>query len=172
MRRLILFRHAKTEPFSESGSDETRRLTERGHTDARLMAVELKGLNVDPDCVLVSTARRTRETWAEVNTCFPDKKATYSERLYLADPEEIAAEISKQPDCGEVLVIGHNEGLHEFALQLAENGGTRNQDALYRMRLGFPTAAAAIFDAKEDDPFDIYNFELVEFRTAKSLRDD
>ena len=35
MRQLILFRHAKTEPFSETGSDETRQLTERGHTDAQ-----------------------------------------------------------------------------------------------------------------------------------------
>lgn len=171
MRRLILFRHAKTEPFSETGTDETRRLTERGHEDARMMGQQLKIFGYEPDCVLVSAARRTRETWAEVQTSYPDLKAIYREELYLADPDEIAAEIAARPDCATMLVIGHNEGLHEFALQLAGYGGTKNQDALARMRVKYPTAAIAVFEAKEDDPFNVYNFELVEFLTAKDHRD-
>lgn len=171
MRRLILFRHAKTEPYSETGTDETRRLTERGHQDARLMAELLKERGYDPDCILVSTARRTRETWSEMSAVYPDKSPIFREGLYLADRDEIASEISDQPDCGSLVLIGHNEGLHEFALQLAELGGTRNENAMASLRVKFPTAAIAIFDAKEDDPFNIYNFELTDFLIAGMYRD-
>lgn len=170
MRHLILFRHAKTEPYSETGGDETRRLTERGRSDAFMMAGEVLRYAPRPDCVLVSTARRTRETWSEVSKVITDVKARYSEGLYLASPEEIADQIAAQPDCDTLMVIGHNEGLHDFALQLAEIGGTRNQPALSEMRARFPTAAFAVFTAKDDAPFSRYNFELTEFFTPKALR--
>mgnify|MGYP000117588991 FL=1 len=171
MRQLILFRHSKTEPFSETGTDETRRLTERGHEDARLIAKALRQLDLHPDRVLVSTARRTRETWQEFHSVFPEVSATYIENLYLADPDDIAAEIEKASDAGCVLVIGHNPGLHELALQLMEYGGTRNELAAGEIRVKFPTSAVAVFNAKEDDPFNVYNFELSEFLVPKDLRE-
>ena len=170
MRQLILFRHAKTEPFSESGSDETRSLTERGHDDAQLMSYEMKNLGIEPTLVLLSTARRTRETWNQLKTAYPDVPYKIDDMLYLADPEEIIAAIEKQPDTACVVVIGHNPGMHDLAMQLAENGGSRNDDAMTRLRIKFPTAGIAVFDAKEDDPFNVYNFELTEFLVPSSIR--
>lgn len=170
MRELILFRHAKTEPFSETGGDESRRLTERGRSDACMMAREVLRYAPRPDCVLVSTARRTRETWSEVSKVITDLKPRFSEGLYLASSEEIADQIAAHPDCDTLMVIGHNEGLHDFALQLAKIGGSRNQPALSEMRTTFPTAAFAVFTAKEDSPFSRYNFELVEFFTPRTFR--
>lgn len=171
MRQLILFRHAKTEPFSETGTDETRRLTDRGHEDARLSAQEVKRLGLSPDRVLVSTARRTRETWSEVSAYFSSLSPIYREQLYLADPDEIVSEISRQPDTDCMMVIGHNPGIHELALHLTQNGGTRNEIAASQLRIKFPTGSMAIFQAKENDPFDEYNFELTEFIIPKDLRE-
>ncbi len=172
MRQLILFRHAKTEPFSETGTDESRRLTEQGQADADLVGARLTEFGVQPDCVIISTARRTRETWMKLQTYFPNARAIYREGLYLADTDELAAEISKQPDCGVMLVIGHNDGLHEFAMQLCAYGGAKNNEAHRQLRIKFPPGGVALFEAKEDDPFNVYNFELTEFITPKSLRPD
>lgn len=171
MRQLILFRHAKTEPYSDSGSDEVRQLTDRGHMDAQAVSIQLKGLNVQPSQVLVSTARRTRQTVAEFQKVFPGIPVTFNERLYLADPDEISACIEAMPDTGTLVVIAHNPGLHELALQLSEYGGYSNSFAIGQLRVKFPTAAMAVFDAKEDLPFNIYNFQLAEFFTPKSLTD-
>lgn len=171
MRQLVLFRHAKTEPFSETGSDETRRLTERGHEDAQTVSFQLKAMNVRPTCILVSTARRTRETVAEFQKSFPDTPVTFSEQLYLADPDEMAAVIESLPDTGCLVVIGHNPGIHELAMQLTEYGGYSNSMAASQLRVKFPTAAMAVFEAKEDDPFNLYNFQLAEYFTPKSLTD-
>lgn len=169
MQKLILFRHAKTEPFSETGTDETRRLTERGHSDAQSIASQLQYLQISPDQVIVSTARRTRETVAELQKTFPDLPVAFKEDLYLATPEDIVSTIEAQPDVPCLMVIGHNPGLHELALLLTEHGGYANSFAASQLRVKFPTAAVAIFDAKEDDPFNIYNFQLSEFFSPRSL---
>ena len=55
MKRLILFRHAKTERHAPSGQDFDRRLTQRGRDDARLMGRVLADAGFSPDLVLVST---------------------------------------------------------------------------------------------------------------------
>ncbi|MAK60496.1 MAG: phosphohistidine phosphatase [Ponticaulis sp.] len=171
MRQLILFRHAKTEPYSETGSDETRRLTDRGHEDAQTVSFQLKAMNVRPTQILVSTARRTRETVAEFQKSFPEAPVTFSERLYLADPEEISGLIEALPDTNCLVVIGHNPGIHELAMQLTEYGGYSNSMAASQLRVKFPTAAMAVFEAKENDPFNAYNFKLAEFFTPRSLTD-
>ena len=53
MQKLILIRHAKTEPYAETGTDESRKLTERGHEDAQAISIQLKSMGLTPDYVLV-----------------------------------------------------------------------------------------------------------------------
>ncbi len=62
MKTLFITRHAKTHPALEGGSDSDRSLTERGQSDARLMASELSKRNWVPDIVISSPARRAIET--------------------------------------------------------------------------------------------------------------
>ena len=171
MRQLVLFRHAKTEPYADSGCDEVRQLTDRGYVDAQAVSIQLKDLKVNPTHVLVSTARRTRQTVAEFQKVFPGVPVTFNNKLYLADPDEIAACIEELPDTAALVVIAHNPGLHELALQLSEMGGYSNSFAIGQLRVKFPTAAMAVFEAKEDLPFNLYNFQLAEFFTPKSLTD-
>ena len=65
MKRLILMRHAKTEPFGEGIDDFGRALTEQGHSDAARIAEELVALGWSPERILVSTARRAHcRCWA------------------------------------------------------------------------------------------------------------
>lgn len=173
MKQLILLRHAKTEPFSDSGSDEHRNLTDRGHSDAQLMARQIRDLGIRPTGALVSTARRTRQTFSEVRHIFPELPVTFSDKMYLADPEDIVRCIGTLPGTDCLLVIGHNPGLHELSLQISDTSGHRNSEAAGHLRVNFPTAAAAIFTRKLDDDnaFSIYDFELVDYIWPKSFRD-
>ena len=64
MRRLLLLRHAKAERSQSGGRDHDRVLTERGRATPRSSALYLARHAFAPDRAVVSTAARTRETWA------------------------------------------------------------------------------------------------------------
>ena len=66
MRQLILLRHAKAAVDSDTGEDFDRPLAARGREDAPVVAQALVDAGADPQVVLVSDAKRTRETWALV----------------------------------------------------------------------------------------------------------
>ena len=83
MKRLILMRHAKTEPFGEGIDDFGRALTDQGHSDAKRIAEEIVTLGWSPERILVSTARRARETCSEVARVFEGEKVRPMESLYL-----------------------------------------------------------------------------------------
>jgi phosphohistidine phosphatase len=87
MQRLILLRHGKAESVSDLGGDAERGLTDRGRRDSALMGRVLSQAGVKPDLVLVSDARRTRETWEEVSAAFPSAEAEFDPGLYLASAE-------------------------------------------------------------------------------------
>lgn len=70
MRRLILLRHAKTEPDAASGKDRDRRLDERGHEDAATIGGWLADHDLVPDLALVSTATRAQQTWTILKNKF------------------------------------------------------------------------------------------------------
>ena len=71
MRRLILFRHAKTEARPPGREDIDRVLLARGRSDAALIGQVLAKAGLSPDLVLVSPAARARETWACAAPAFP-----------------------------------------------------------------------------------------------------
>src|ERR1700710_2703478 len=114
MRRLILFRHAKAEPRALTGEDIGRPLDPQGRKDAALMGAVLAGEGLTPDLVLVSSAKRTQETWACLASAFPAAKSRVCADLYNASAEEIAAEVGAcGVQAGTVMVVAHNPGLHE-----------------------------------------------------------
>lgn len=140
MRHLILLRHGKTESVSATGGDFDRRLTERGRLDSALIGRLLADAGLRPDIALVSAARRAQETWDALAPTFPKAHVETVRQLYLAAPEQIAAAIDQVAEPLSMLVVGHNPGLHEYALELTQRAGAREP------RLdGFPTAAAAVF---------------------------
>ena len=70
-RRLIVMRHAKAGDLP-GGPDLERALTPRGMADATRAGQWLAGQGYLPDAVIVSSARRARQTWRKVSAEFTD----------------------------------------------------------------------------------------------------
>lgn len=150
MRRLMLLRHAKSD-WSQAGQrDHERGLSARGQAAAPRIGAHLAERALIPDCVLVSTARRTRNTWKLVADALPAcPKIQFDERIYEAEPEDILEVIRDTPaSCQSLLVVGHNPGLQDLALLLIKHG---HQDDLGRLTEKFPTAGLAVIDIPIDD---------------------
>ncbi len=146
MRRLALLRHAKSSWEDLRQTDHARPLNSRGQRDAVALAETIQSLGLKFDRVLCSTATRTRETWDGLMGALPKGSPTprYLEELYLAEPEKLLSAVRREGEAVEtLLVIGHNDGLHEFALGLVGDA----TELVLRDRLSekFPTAALAVF---------------------------
>jgi len=163
-------RHAKTEPWFQGSDDEGRALLPRGKSDAGLMAAELKARKWCPDQVLISSARRTRETWAEMKPFMPEAHYSVSEDLYLAGTSALEQAIEAHQDHETLMILGHNPGIHDLAAGMSSRAGTVNQKAALTLASKMPTAAAALFEASQNGPFDTSIFRLQDFVVAKRLR--
>ena len=170
MKRLILMRHAKTEPWEHGIDDAARVLLPRGQSDAGLMASALSGRNWVPTRVLISSARRTRETWKFVSGAFPEAKVEVLDSLYLAGTQTLEDHIKKNEDAETLMLIGHNPGMHDLAAGISSRSGALNQKAAMTLAAKMPTSAAALFQAVDGDNFDVAAFRLVDYIVAKSLR--
>ena len=144
MRTLYLLRHAKSSWEEDGLEDHERPLGPRGKRAARAMARHLRGLGADPQLVLCSSAARTRETLDLLLPGFAATPLIATERgLYLAGPESMLARLRRVEDEVErVLLLGHNPGLHELALVLAQHAPAKLRAPLARK---FPTAALATY---------------------------
>ncbi len=142
MRTLHLLRHAKAQREIPDGGDHARALAPRGQRAALLMGEYLRQQRVLPDLVLVSGARRTRETWDHVGLRLAAGEGvtvSFEDRAYLAGPDGLLALLAETGDDVEYLmVIGHNPDLHALAAGLARTGDPAR---LARLRDYFPTAA-------------------------------
>jgi phosphohistidine phosphatase len=108
-RRLIVMRHAKAGELP-GGPDFERALKERGRSDAAAAGAWLQARSYQPDAVICSAARRTRQTWqylSEVIGTAADFAA--EKRLYQADAGEVIEIVAATPDeVSTLLYIGHN----------------------------------------------------------------
>ncbi len=145
MRRLILFRHGKAELAGLTGGDRERPLAARGRGDAQKTAQWLSAAGFVPDLVLVSPALRTRSTWQSASATFPSAQVEVRDSLYLAGSEGIIDELeTAPPDTDTIMVVGHNPGLQELALELAIEGDAP-QEQVDWINDGIPTATALVF---------------------------
>jgi phosphohistidine phosphatase len=144
MRTLYLLRHAKSAADPGAGDDHERALSPRGKRAARIIARHFRRLGADPDLVLCSSAARARETLDLVLPGFPRTPLIAIERgLYLASAAAILARLAEvEESVARVLVIGHNPGLQEFALDLAAASPAAKRTSLAAK---FPTGALATY---------------------------
>ena len=117
--KLHLLRHAKTNQVSPTGKDFDRELLPRGYEQITELKLFLKEYPIAPKTILCSSAIRTRQTLAEIKELWPGADIQYLDDLYLAEKEEILKLICAQNSPHEILVVGHNEGLSELAMNLA-----------------------------------------------------
>jgi phosphohistidine phosphatase len=139
MHLLHLLRHAKSS-WKDDVEDRERPLNRRGREAARLVGQHLPATARDIDLVLCSSAVRTRETLDLVLAGFtPRPRCLIENGLYLADRDELIERLQQLAESQvNVLLIGHNPGLHELAVALAEPDNPRVR-ALTSGK--FPTAA-------------------------------
>jgi phosphohistidine phosphatase len=143
MKRLILFRHGKTERHAPGGEDFDRRLTVRGVEDSHRMGRVLAEAGFAPDLTLVSTAVRAQGTWEAAKAAFPDAAVQSRPELYNADTRDLFRLARAAPADG-VMIVAHNPGLQDLATALVEQAG--ESFFANKLRDGFPTAAVAVFD--------------------------
>lgn len=151
MKELFLLRHAKSSWEDASLVDFERPLAPRGRRAAPLMGRQMAARGWHPCHVLVSPARRTRQTWrlvaAELGVAA--ERAVLETALYMGEAEDILELLRAAPPvAGGVLVVGHNPGLERLAARLC---GPRSDERLAeRLREKFPTAALARFTLDDD----------------------
>lgn len=145
MRRLLLLRHAKSDWSVPGQTDHERLLSQRGEDAAPLMGAYMAREGLVPERAIVSSAARTRETWRLLSQAFANPPpATFDDRIYEAEPEEILAAIAEVPaNVNKLLVVGHNPGFQDTA-SLLTGSGDKPSRAL--MAAKFPTAALAVID--------------------------
>lgn len=150
MRRLILFRHAKSDWPEGDIEDHDRGLAPRGRRAAGPMGAWLAGRGFRPDLVLCSTAERARATWALAKTAFtPSPRERFEKAIYEASPDALLALARGVPSSVQTLmIVGHNPGLEQLAKLLATKGDPEARRALSAK---FPTASIAVFDVDGDD---------------------
>jgi phosphohistidine phosphatase len=145
MKRLILLRHAKSS-WAESGLDDhARPLNDRGRRDAPRIGAWLLREGLVPEAALVSTATRTRATWAGLGPEFAAVPVILRDDIYEAPPGSLLAALrAAPPEAGCVLMLGHNPGIGTLArILLADPPATP-------AFLKYPTAAAAVIDLPVD----------------------
>jgi phosphohistidine phosphatase len=147
MRTLMLLRHAKSSWSDPGLADVDRPLSPRGERAARRIAEYLRRNGIRPSLVLCSPARRTRQTLDAIEPALGTTCAVeLAPELYGASAETLLERLRAVPDSADsVLLIGHNPGLEELALMLAERGAE-----LPRLREKFPTAALATIVVRHD----------------------
>ncbi|HEY2068875.1 MAG TPA: histidine phosphatase family protein [Rhizomicrobium sp.] len=174
MKRLLLLRHAKASPDGKESKDFDRKLTARGRADSAAMGAWLHVNGYHPDHILCSSAARTRETWKIVSEELGDgPKAEFADLLYLASARRIEGLIREAADAAMLLVIGHNSGLEDCALELARKPVGRDEaKQLETMREKFPTCTLAVldFDIAEWSEMEAGGGALVEFVRPRDLK--
>ena len=140
--RLLLLRHAKAvtaQPNQSDAADHDRALSERGRDEALGLGRQLRARALLPQVALVSTARRTRETFGLLGL---DARLVLEDSLYLASAAGLLDTLREHGgSAASVLLVGHNPGVHQLALGLSAAPG---------LTQGFPTCMLAAFDIDGD----------------------
>ena len=140
---LSLLRHAKSSWKDPTIADHDRPLNTRGTAEAPVMGKAMAEHGLDPDLVLCSTARRTRDTLQlvlpELKT---EPKIVYEDGLYHGTAQEMLDLLHEvAPSVNQVLLVGHNPELQSFALDLIGSGAKHLKD---RLEAKYPTAGLVV----------------------------
>lgn len=144
MLRLMLFRHAKADRPADL-VDHERPLSIQGHKQASQMGAYIADQNLEADQVLISSARRTQETWTEARRAGNLSGPTEIEpRIYEASIDDLLDVISNQDATyRSLMLVGHNPGMERLTTWLT---GTGDAQALANWQKGFTVGSLAVID--------------------------
>ncbi|MDA8585907.1 histidine phosphatase family protein [Rhodobacteraceae bacterium] len=154
---LVLMRHAKSTWDDPTMDDSQRGLNARGRIAAPAIANWLVAKGYLPDTVLVSSARRTVETWERMAAIMPETATMESNpALYLASPD-IILNVVKNQTSPVIMLIAHNPGIAEFAERILQAKPDHPKFARH------PTAATTIIE------FDAPNWDTINWQQGRAI---
>ncbi|MCK4726403.1 MAG: histidine phosphatase family protein [Anaerolineales bacterium] len=116
MKKLLIFRHAKSSWKHPELADHDRPLNKRGKRDAPRMGELMREHDMVPDLIISSTAKRARQTADFVaDTSGYQAEIQFERSFYAAEPEaliDILQQVADNNEC--VMVVGHNPDLEEL----------------------------------------------------------
>jgi phosphohistidine phosphatase len=159
-RTLVLLRHAKAETPSAI-PDRDRPLTTRGHADAAAAGAWLAQRSCAPQVVICSPARRTRQTWLDVEPALGGHpEVRFDDEVYAASVDTLLDRVRELADTVvTVLLVGHNPAVSQLSALLDPAGEAA----------GLRTAGLAVhaFDGSWSD-WGADSAPLVASRTARA----
>ncbi len=126
MKRLTIMRHADARWKDHGTDDFARPLNRRGLAAAEAMARRLLELELVPDRLLASTARRAEQTADIVarELSLSVRHVQREEALYLAGAADMLRIIRDTgPRIAHLMVIAHNPGASDLIHMLVPQGG-------------------------------------------------
>jgi phosphohistidine phosphatase len=120
MKRVLVYRHAKTEKTGENMADFVRELTDEGERQARSIGKQLAAQNLLPQLIVSSDAVRAVQT-AEVTSEESGYEGDIKEReeLYGADAEDYLSVLREQDEAYDmIMVVGHNPAIEDLLASL------------------------------------------------------
>lgn len=133
-------RHAKSSWKDGSLTDHQRPLNERGREAAYLIGSVLSARGYAPDVIWSSDAKRTRETAIHLIRAIPGAQDVhYNSDFYHASAIDVGRICYKAAfPMKNLMLLGHNPGWSRLFYEFT------------RQEYDFPTAACAVFKAKQD----------------------
>ena len=104
-----------------------------------------------PALALVSTATRTRQTFALVDAALHVAEHHFERAIYGASAQTLIEVIRATPSSVEaLLLVGHNPGMADLSLLLSDRGAS-DPDVMQRLGEKYPTAGLAVFTMNDRD---------------------
>jgi phosphohistidine phosphatase len=168
LKLLGLLRHAKSDWDDPSLADFDRPLSPRGGKAAPAMGKYFRELGLAYDLALVSPARRAADTFALVQEAWGiEPEVRIEPRLYHASLAQMLAVIADIPaNIRSLLIVGHNPGLHELALNLTR-GDTSAERGTLAVKL--PTGALVEIQLPSKQWSGLGEGEIVRFVRPRDL---
>jgi phosphohistidine phosphatase len=143
MKKLILMRHAESQPEQFGLTDRERSLSGDGMEELELIRKKLQGELQGLGLVLCSNVKRTRQTLEGIKAIIPSScEFSFVDGLYHSPVTGIVNSLQQVEDSYKfVMVIGHNPGVSEF-LNMVLNA-TQKQTGMPKL---LPTSGVAIFE--------------------------
>lgn len=169
MLRLMLFRHAHADRPADV-ADHERPLSDDGRQQARVMGNHIGRHGLVPQMAIVSTSRRTRETWTHASESGSfSAPVTEDAQVYEAAAGDLLEVIRGQDAAyANIMLVGHNPGMERLAAWLIGEGET---SALGRLQREFVVGGLAVidFDAASWAEIDVQSGRLEHFDTPDSV---
>ena len=141
---LTLMRHAKSSLVHLGQEDIDRPLNDRGKRDASAIGRHMASLNLEPQLVLCSPARRAKDTWEILAKKLKTSPVVKIEpNIYDFGDGTAQIELLRRldRDAKSILLVGHNPSIEGLAHKLVERGDDQLRGRLAKK---FPTAAFAV----------------------------